>query len=101
MKSNIPVRPHMESIVKDLQVNLKRKREDEPGNHSRSQGSTEEWNRGTRSQRRGHDLISAWEEEERRVRSIQERSERRRLERQRHAENTGEKQARRKEKTKS
>ena len=36
-------------------------------------------------------MISAWEEEERRVRSIQEKSERRRLERQRNVENAGEK----------
>ena len=74
MKSNIPVRPHMGSIGKDLQVNLKRSWEDEPGNQSRAQGSAEDWDHGTRSQRRAHDLISAWEEEERRVRSIQERS---------------------------
>ena len=80
----------MPSIGKDLQVKLKRSREDEPGNQSRAQGSAEDWDHGPRSQRRGHDLISAWEEEERRVRSIQERSERRRLERQRHAEDTGE-----------
>ena len=90
MKSNIPVRPHMESIGKDLQVDSKRSRKDEPGNQSRAQGSAEDWDHGTRGQRRGHDLISAWEEEERRVGSIQERSERRRLERQRHAEDTGE-----------
>ena len=81
----------MESIVKDLQVNLKRNREDEIENHRGSQGSNEEWNRGRRSQRRSHDLIRAWEEEERRVRSIQEKSERRRLERQRNVENAGEK----------
>ena len=79
MKSNIPVRPHMESLGKDLQVNWKNNREDEQGNQGGAQGSEEAWNRGTRNQRRGHDLISAWEEEERRVRSIQERSERRRL----------------------